>query len=131
MPVTPLARSSSPAAARRAWRVSEAAATPDILSEHSPKVNRSSVTAECLQLCRYAGSRMAGTERTVRAARRMTDTEALMWAVEREPALRSSFLNVTLLDRAPDVDRFRHRMEQAVGAISRLRQHVVAGSGPM
>jgi diacylglycerol O-acyltransferase len=61
----------------------------------------------------------------------MTDTEALMWAVEREPALRSSFLNLTVLDTAPDVDRFRRRMEQAVGAIPRLRQHVVAGNGPM
>ncbi|HZQ83287.1 MAG TPA: wax ester/triacylglycerol synthase domain-containing protein [Acidimicrobiales bacterium] len=61
----------------------------------------------------------------------MTDTEALMWAVEREPAFRSSFLNLTVLDTAPDVDRFRSRMEQAVGAIPRLRQHVVAGNGPM
>jgi len=75
---------------------------------------------------------MADTQqRTVRGARRMTDTEALMWAVEREPALRSSFLNVTLLDRAPDFDRFRLRMEKAVGAIPRLRQHVVPGTGPM
>ena len=74
---------------------------------------------------------MPDTERTVRAGRRMTDTEALMWAVEREPALRSSFLNVTLLDRAPDVDRFRRRMEQAVAAIPRLRQHVVPSTGPL
>jgi len=75
---------------------------------------------------------MAETQpRAVRNARRMTDTEAVMWAVEREPALRSSFLNVTLLDRAPDVDRFRRRMEQAVAAIPRLRQHVVPAAGPM
>ena len=74
---------------------------------------------------------MADTQRTVRDARRMTDTEALMWAVEREPALRSSFLSVTLLDRVPDVERFRRRMEQAVGAIPRLHRHVVTGAGPL
>ena len=65
------------------------------------------------------------TERPVRAQRRMTDTEALMWAVERDPALRSSFLNVTFLDRSPDFDKFRRRMEHAVAAIPRLRQRVV------
>jgi WS/DGAT/MGAT family acyltransferase len=47
-----------------------------------------------------------------------------MWAVERDPALRSSFLNVTFLDRSPDFSRFRHRMDRAVAAVPRLRQRV-------
>ena len=47
-----------------------------------------------------------------------------MWAVERDPALRSSFLNVTFLDRSPDFGRFRHRMDRAVAAVPRLRQRV-------
>ena len=47
-----------------------------------------------------------------------------MWAVERDPALRSSFLNVTFLDRSPDFDRFRRRMDRAVAAVPRLRQRV-------
>lgn len=60
----------------------------------------------------------------------MTDTEALMWAVERDPTLRSSFLNVTFLDGSPDFAKFRRRMEHAVSVIPRLRQRVVpAGFG--
>ncbi|MDQ1397130.1 MAG: diacylglycerol O-acyltransferase / wax synthase [Acidimicrobiaceae bacterium] len=55
----------------------------------------------------------------------MTDAEALMWQVERDPALRSSFSSVTFLDRAPDVDRFRQRMADGVASIPRLRQRVV------
>ncbi len=54
----------------------------------------------------------------------MSETEALMWAVERDPALRSSFLNVTFLDRSPDFARFRRRMDRAVAAVPRLRQRV-------
>jgi WS/DGAT/MGAT family acyltransferase len=54
----------------------------------------------------------------------MSETEALMWAVERDPALRSSFLNVTFLDRSPDFNRFRRRMDRAVAAVPRLRQRV-------
>ena len=47
-----------------------------------------------------------------------------MWAVERDPVLRSTFLNVTFLDRAPDFDRFRRRMAIASQRITRLRQRV-------
>ena len=64
-------------------------------------------------------------ERPVTNARRMSDAEALMWAVESDPVLRSSFLNVTFLDRAPDFDRFRRRIAQAAAQIPRLRQRVV------
>ena len=62
----------------------------------------------------------------MRFERRMTDAEALMWTVEKDPALRSSFLNLTLLDRAPDFDRLRRRMARAVALIPRLRQRVVS-----
>ena len=71
--------------------------------------------------------------RPLRMERRMTDTEAVMWHVERDPILRSAFTNLTFLDRAPDVDRFRRRMAKAVRTIPRLRQRVVsppAGIGP-
>jgi WS/DGAT/MGAT family acyltransferase len=54
----------------------------------------------------------------------LSDTEALMWSVERDPVLRSTFLNVTFLDRAPDVPRFRQRMAKAVELIPRLRQRI-------
>ena len=58
--------------------------------------------------------------------RRMTDAEALMWTVEKDPSLRASFLNITLLDRPPDFDRLRRRMQRAVQLIPRLRQRVVS-----
>jgi diacylglycerol O-acyltransferase len=58
----------------------------------------------------------------------LSDTEALMWSVERDPVLRSTFLNVTFLDRAPDVDRFRRRMAKAVELMPRLHQRIEGGS---
>ena len=63
--------------------------------------------------------------RPMRLDRRMTEAEALMWTVEKDPALRSSFLQLTLLDQAPDFDQFRARMERAVRVLPRLRQRVV------
>lgn len=63
-------------------------------------------------------------DRTVRSAPRMTGAEALMWAVERDPALRSTFLNITLLDRVPDVEALRQRLGTASRLIPRLRQRV-------
>jgi len=56
----------------------------------------------------------------------MTDAEALMWTVEKDPSLRASFLNITLFDRPPDFDRLRRRMGRAVQLIPRLRKHVVS-----
>ncbi|HVM39609.1 MAG TPA: wax ester/triacylglycerol synthase family O-acyltransferase [Acidimicrobiia bacterium] len=56
---------------------------------------------------------------------RMSDTEGLMWTLEKDPSLRSDFLNVTLLDAAPDPDRLRAKVELAVERLPRLRQRVV------
>lgn len=60
----------------------------------------------------------------------MTPAEALMWILERDPILRSSFLNVTLLEGTPDFQRFRRRMERAVENLPRLKQRVSGGSPP-
>ena len=54
---------------------------------------------------------------------RMSDTEAVMWAVEKDPALRSDFCNLTILDHAPDEKRLRVTLDRALVAIPRLRQH--------
>src|SRR3954471_3130062 len=73
------------------------------------------------------------TARPLRMERRMSDTEAVMWQVERDPIMRSAFTSVTFLDRSPDVARFKRRMAKAVVAIPRLRQRVIgapAGLGP-
>ena len=65
----------------------------------------------------------------LRFDRRMSDTEALMWALEDDPVLRSTFASVTFLDRAPDTDAFRARMTMAIEALPRLRQRVLDGPG--
>src|SRR5437588_5760688 len=64
-------------------------------------------------------------ERPLRFERRMSDAEALMWTLEKDPGLRSSFLQLTLLDRPPDFERFRRRMDRAVRVLPRLQQRVV------
>lgn len=56
---------------------------------------------------------------------RMSDSEAFMWTIEKDPALRSDFLNVTLLDRPPDLGRLRRKLVGALDALPRLRQRVV------
>ena len=47
-----------------------------------------------------------------------------MWRLEKDPHLSSTFANVTMLDRSPDFDALRPRMERATWAVPRLRQRV-------
>ncbi|MCU1359446.1 MAG: putative diacylglycerol acyltransferase, partial [Ilumatobacteraceae bacterium] len=56
--------------------------------------------------------------------RKMSDAEGLMWRLEKDPHLSSTFASVTILDRPPDVDRLMRRMERATTAVHRLRQRV-------
>ncbi len=56
--------------------------------------------------------------------RKMSDTEALMWRLEGERHMSSTFANLTILDRAPDVDLLKRRMEQVAVRVPRLRQVV-------
>jgi WS/DGAT/MGAT family acyltransferase len=56
----------------------------------------------------------------------MSDAEAVMWAVEKDPALRSDFCNLTIVERVPDEKRLRATLERALRAIPRLRQRVVS-----
>src|SRR3982750_3202605 len=69
--------------------------------------------------------------RAVRFDKRMSDAEALMWALEQDPVLRSTFSNVTFFDRPPDHARFKARMARAVRLVPRLRQRVVDAPGGM
>jgi diacylglycerol O-acyltransferase / wax synthase len=57
---------------------------------------------------------------------RMNDAEAIMWAVEKDPALRSDFTNITLVDGRPDERRLRSKLEAALEEIPRLSQRVVS-----
>src|SRR5688572_28585442 len=70
-----------------------------------------------------------GSPRPVHGDRRMSDVEALMWNLEKDPALASSFANVTILDRPPDVDRLKEKLAHAIKVVPRLRQRVVPAFG--
>ncbi len=61
--------------------------------------------------------------------RRMSDVEALLWNVDKDPYLSSNFGSITLLDGSPDLARFRQRMLVAVSRIPRLHQRVVPALG--
>src|SRR5262245_32973129 len=55
----------------------------------------------------------------------MSNSEAIMWAVEKDPALRSDFCNLTILDRRPEDKRIRETLQRALDSIPRLRQRVI------
>ena len=54
----------------------------------------------------------------------MSDAEALMWRLDKDPALTGTYGNLTIVDRAPDFDRMRRRLERAATIIPRLHQRV-------
>ncbi len=59
----------------------------------------------------------------------MSDFEALMWNVEKDPWLNPSGGVVVVCDRPPDVEDYRRRIANAVAEIPRLRERVVPGMG--
>ena len=65
------------------------------------------------------------------ANERMSDVEALMWSLESDPHLSSTFANLTLFDRSPDHERLRRRLWRASRRVPRLRRRVVPGLGPL
>ncbi len=56
---------------------------------------------------------------------RMSDSDALMWTIEKDPLLRSTITAVSLLDGPVDAERFALKVERASRLIPRLRQRVV------
>jgi WS/DGAT/MGAT family acyltransferase len=58
-------------------------------------------------------------------SRRLSDVDALLWRIERDPLLRSTVVMVSLLDKAPDRARMMDRVERSTHMIPRLRQRVV------
>lgn len=58
------------------------------------------------------------------AQRKMSDAEALMWRLEKDPYLASTFANITILDRPPDMDLLYARMERTSVLFPRLRRRV-------
>jgi WS/DGAT/MGAT family acyltransferase len=56
----------------------------------------------------------------------MSDADALMWNIEKDPILRSTILAVAILDRVPDWDVLRRRMDRTTRIIPRFRQRVLS-----
>jgi len=56
---------------------------------------------------------------------RMSDSDALMWNIEKDPILRSTITAVALLDRAPDRDVLQRKVDRGSRLIPRMRQRVV------
>jgi diacylglycerol O-acyltransferase / wax synthase len=56
----------------------------------------------------------------------MSDEDALMWHIEKDPILRSTILAVAVFDQPPDWRRLRSRVERATRVIPRLRQRVLS-----
>lgn len=55
---------------------------------------------------------------------RMSDTDALMWTIERDPLLRSTITAVIRLDTAPDRDRLRRLIDAGTRRLPRMRHRV-------
>ena len=69
-------------------------------------------------------------EREMHASRHMSDFEALMWNLDKDPRLSSTMGNLTILERPLDFERLRRRMaRRRARSVPRLRQRVVPGFG--
>ena len=60
---------------------------------------------------------------------RMTDPEGLMWRLEKDPFLSSTFSNISIVDQHLDFPRFLRRMRRATLVVPRLRQRVQPSPG--
>lgn len=61
----------------------------------------------------------------------MSDMEAMMWNVERDPWLDPNGGSITVYDRPLDLERFRRSIRRAVADVPRLRQRVEPGLAPL
>ena len=68
-----------------------------------------------------------GKPREVRQSGHMSETEALMWAAERDPWLSSAMGSVLVLDRPADMKRLRRQLDEASHTFLRLRERVDEG----
>ena len=68
------------------------------------------------------GSRMESMEMDFEP--RMSDADALMWNIEKDPLLRSTIVTVMVFDRPLDPERLRRRIDRVSRVIPRLRQRV-------
>jgi diacylglycerol O-acyltransferase len=62
----------------------------------------------------------------MRFEHRMSDADALMWTIEKDPLLRSTITAVAIFDRPPDRERLTDVVDRATRLVPRLRQRVVS-----
>ncbi len=74
---------------------------------------------------REKSARKPNTKRGMIYSDWMSDSDALMWHIERDPLLRSTVLSVWVLDRAPDPAAFAATLERTMRHVPRLCQRVV------
>ena len=67
---------------------------------------------------------MAGRQDVERFESHMSDSDALMWNIEKDPLLRSTIVTVLFFDRAPDWDTLVARIDRGAWLIPRMRQRV-------
>jgi WS/DGAT/MGAT family acyltransferase len=60
----------------------------------------------------------------VSGPQRMSDAEGMMWRLEKDPFLSSTFSNISILDKPLDFPRFVRRIQRASIVFPRLRQRV-------
>ena len=67
---------------------------------------------------------MPGPQDVERFEAHMSDSDALMWNIEKDPLLRSTIVTVLFFDRAPDWNQLVARIDRGAWLIPRMRQHV-------
>ncbi len=67
---------------------------------------------------------MPGPQEVERFEAHMSDSDALMWNIEKDPLLRSTIVTVLFFDRSPDWDTLVSRVERGSWLIPRMRQRV-------
>ena len=67
---------------------------------------------------------MPGPQDVERFEAHMSDSDALMWNIEKDPLLRSTIVTVLFFDRAPDWPTLVARIERGSWLIPRMRQRV-------
>lgn len=55
----------------------------------------------------------------------LNESDSVLWSIERDPLLRTTIMAISLLDRSPNWNRLRRRMDDACRQVPRLRQKVV------
>jgi Wax ester synthase-like Acyl-CoA acyltransferase domain len=61
----------------------------------------------------------------------MRSSDAFTWAMESDPRLRSTVVTVLLLDKSPDWDDVRHRIDLITRKLPMFRQRVVESPPPV